>query len=229
MFPPGHVTWVTSASGLHPRGPVGTRTLLRMPPGPTRLGVLGGTFDPPHIGHVLAAVEVREALSLDRVLLMVANDPWQKIGSRPISPAADRLAMVKAAVAGVEGLEAGDLEIVRGGSTYTIDTLEELHAADSEAEIFLIVGADTAAGLATWERHAELPGLCTLVIVDRAGNEPVAAPEDWNVVRVSMPRVDVSSTGLRDLVANGEPVDDFVPPGVVDVIHDRRLYGLAAS
>jgi nicotinate-nucleotide adenylyltransferase len=200
-----------------------------MPSAPTRLGVLGGTFDPPHIGHVIAAVEVRRALSLDRVLLMVANDPWQKIGSRPISPAIDRLAMVAAAVSGVEGLEAGDLEIVRGGTTYTVDTLEELHAVDPDAEIFLIVGADTAAGLASWERHAELPGLCTLVIVDRDGSEPVVAPEDWTEITVSMPRVDVSSTGLRDRLANGEPVDDFVPPGVVDVIHDRRLYGLAAS
>lgn len=229
MFPMRHVTWVTRLLDLHQVDPAGTRTLLRMPPGPTRLGLLGGTFDPPHIGHLAAAMTVREALSLDRVLLVVANEPWQKVGSRPISSASDRLAMVEAAVEGVEGLEASDLEIIRGGATYTVETVEQVRASSPDAEIFLVVGADTAAGLPTWERHDDLAGLCTLVIVDREGAVAPTPPEGWTVVRVPMAPVDVSSTDLRVRAAGHEPLDGFVPAGVVDVIRDRRLYGLAAS
>ncbi|MGK2928931.1 MAG: nicotinate-nicotinamide nucleotide adenylyltransferase, partial [Acidimicrobiales bacterium] len=84
-----------------------------------RIGVFGGTFDPPHVGHLVTAVNVRHALDLDRLLLVVANEPWQKVGSRPISAAADRLAMVEAAVAGVSGLEACAIEIERGGPSFT--------------------------------------------------------------------------------------------------------------
>ncbi|MGA0820999.1 MAG: nicotinate-nicotinamide nucleotide adenylyltransferase [Ilumatobacteraceae bacterium] len=91
-----------------------------------RLGILGGTFDPIHVGHLVTAVNVRHALSLDRVILMVANVPWQKEGQRSITPAADRLAMVEAAVAGVHGLDVGRLEIERGGPSYTADTLRDL-------------------------------------------------------------------------------------------------------
>ena len=100
-----------------------------------KYGILGGTFDPPHVGHLVSAVNVRHALGLDRVLLVVANVPWQKAGSRPISPAADRLAMVEAAVEGVPGLEACDLELARGGPSYSVETLQTLAAerADRDA------------------------------------------------------------------------------------------------
>ena len=91
-----------------------------------RLGILGGTFDPVHVGHLVAAVNARYELDLDRVLLVVANEPWQKVGSRPVTPAADRLALVQAAVEGVEGLEASAIEIERGGLSYTADTVAEL-------------------------------------------------------------------------------------------------------
>ncbi|HEX7167817.1 MAG TPA: adenylyltransferase/cytidyltransferase family protein, partial [Acidimicrobiales bacterium] len=94
-----------------------------------RIGVLGGTFDPVHIAHLVSAVNVRAALGLDRVLLVVANEPWQKVGTRPISPAADRLAMVEAAVAGVDGVEASAIEIARGGPSYTADTIAALRSA----------------------------------------------------------------------------------------------------
>ena len=140
-----------------------------MPDGGERLGLLGGTFDPPHIGHLVAAINVRHALGLGRVLLVVANVPWQKVGSRSVSPAEDRLAMVEAAVAGIDGLEASDLEIRRGGPSYTIDTLVDLAEADPAGERFLILGADAAAGLDTWERGELLPDLATLA-------QPVSLP-----------------------------------------------------
>src|SRR5215204_532357 len=105
-----------------------------------RLGLFGGTFDPPHVGHLVTAVNVRHALQLDVVVLMVANVPWQKHGSRAISPAADRLAMVQAAVADVEGLLAGDLEVERGGASYTADTLAALAEMHPNAQLHTIVG-----------------------------------------------------------------------------------------
>src|SRR2546421_8283300 len=103
---------------------------------PERLGVFGGTFDPIHVGHLVTAVNVRHSLRLDRVLLVVAHDPWQKAGT-VVAPAADRLAMVQAAVADVPGLEASDLELGRGGPTYTADTLAELRRQCPGADLFL--------------------------------------------------------------------------------------------
>ena len=115
-----------------------------------RVGLFGGTFDPPHVGHLVTAVNVRHALDLDLVVLMVANVPWQKEGTRRITPAADRLAMVEAAVADVPGLVPGRTEIDHGGNSYTADTLASLAAQYPGAEIFTIVGDDAAAGLRTW-------------------------------------------------------------------------------
>lgn len=194
-----------------------------------RTGVLGGTFDPPHIGHLLAALNVRHALDLDEVLLVVANDPWQKTAERPVSPADDRLAMVQAAVDGLEGLVASDIEIGRGGPSYMVDTLGALAAADPEGERFLIVGADAAAGLLTWDRAEQLPGLATLVLVDRPGIVCDAPPEGWPLRRVEIPRIELASTDLRARVADGRPLDLLVPAGVWSVIRDRRLYGFRSS
>lgn len=189
-----------------------------------RLGVFGGTFDPPHIGHLVAAIEVRHALGLDRVLLVVANEPWQKTGTRPISEAADRLAMVEAAVEGVEGLEASSIEIEHGGPSYTADTLGALAAADPDGRRFLILGADAAAGLDTWERAEAIPDLATLVLVDRPGLVGPAAPQGWAFERVEMPRLDVSSTDLRQRAVDGRPLGFLTPGAVVSFIRERRLY-----
>jgi nicotinate-nucleotide adenylyltransferase len=188
------------------------------------LGILGGTFDPPHVGHLVAATETRHALGLDRVLLVVANEPWQKVDSRAISPAVCRLAMVEAAVAGVDGLEASAIEIERGGPSYTADTLETLAAADPDGERFLIVGGDAAAGLETWERADAVPRLSTLVLVDRPGLPAPPPPSGWSFRRVEMPRLDVSSTDLRDRVADGRPLDFLTPAAVVSYIDQQRLY-----
>lgn len=196
---------------------------------PLRLGILGGTFDPPHIGHLAAAVEVRDALALDRVLLVVANDPWQKTGGRTLSPASERLALVRAAVRGLEGVEASAIEVDRGGPSYMVDTLEQLQGAAPGSELFLIVGADAADGLHTWHRHQDLPALATLVVVDRAGAAEPSIPPGWTVEHVGIPRLDVSSTGVRARAAAGRPLVPYVTPAVVDMIDDRSMYGSRRS
>lgn len=184
---------------------------------------MGGTFDPVHIGHLVAAVNVGHALALDRVLLVVANDPWQKTG-RSLTPAADRLAMVEAAAATTRGVEASSVEIARGGPSYTADTLEQLLADDRRRELFLVVGADVAAELGTWRRPDVVARLATLVVVNRAGSPPVDVGLPWRVERVTIPALDVSSTDLRDRVATGRPLDHLTPPAVIDCIAERGLY-----
>lgn len=191
--------------------------------------MLGGTFDPPHIGHLLAAVNVRHALRLDELLMVVANDPWQKSGDRPVSPAADRYAMVDAAVSELPGVVASDIELRRGGPSFTVDTLRELGERDPEGERFLVLGADAAAGLPSWEKADELPALATLVLVDRPGVACPPPPVGWPVVRVEIPRIELSSTELRARVADGRPLDVLLPPGVMACIRDRRLYGFGSS
>ena len=192
-----------------------------------RIGLFGGTFDPPHVGHLVTAVNVRHALALDAVVLMVANSPWQKQGTRSISPAEDRLAMVEAAVADVKGLVAGDAEIRRGGSSFTADTLATLVESYPGAELFTIVGDDAAAGLTTWERHQEVVAQSRLVVVDRPGT-PVELPSGFEWLRVEVPRLEVSSTDLRARVRDGRPLDYLVTEPVLDIIAMRNLYRDAA-
>lgn len=189
-----------------------------------RIGVFGGTFDPPHIGHLVAALDVRAALDLDEVLLVVANEPWQKVDERDISPAADRLALVEAAVAGVEGLVASDLEIVRGGPSYTADTLAALRAAGPDDALHLILGRDAAAGLPTWERVEEVVAQAELVVVDRPGSDELPLPAGPRWHRVEIPRLDISSTDLRARVAEGRPIHFLTPPAVVAGIERLGLY-----
>lgn len=189
-----------------------------------RIGVFGGTFDPPHVGHLVTAVNVRHALDLDVVLLVVANDPWQKSGARDVSPASDRLAMVEAAVGDVAGLEPSDVEIRRGGTSYTADTLDELAQAHPQASLFLVLGSDAAAGLPTWERAEEVRQRAEIVIVARPGSEEGRPPAGWRCARVESPRLEVSSTDLRARVADGRPLDYLLTPPVIDCIRARGLY-----
>ncbi|MCD9622669.1 nicotinate-nucleotide adenylyltransferase [Rhabdothermincola salaria] len=196
-----------------------------MPRDAARVGLLGGTFDPPHVGHLATGVEVRDVLDLDAVWLVVANEPWQKVGSRPITPAVDRLAMVQEATRDIVGLEASGVEIDRGGPSYTVDTLVDLRRAHPEVEWFVVLGADAAAGLPTWERAGELADLATFVLVDRPGLPSPAPPAGWRFVHVSVPRLDVSSSELRDRVRTGRPLDVLVPAPVIACIEARRLYG----
>jgi len=192
-----------------------------------RVGLFGGTFDPPHVGHLVTAVNVRHALDLDVVILMVANVPWQKEGSRTITPAAARLAMVEAAVCEVPGLVPGRQEIDHGGPSYTADTLSVVAAQFPNAEFFTVIGDDAAAGLRTWTRWEEVVDRSRLVVVDRPG-EHVELDDDIDWIRVEVPRLEVSSTDLRARFTDGRPLDYLVTPPVLDVIRADRLYGAPA-
>lgn len=191
--------------------------------GPRRIGVFGGTFDPPHIGHLVAALDARQALELDVVLLVVANAPWQKVGSRTVSPAEDRLAMVRAAVADAPGLEVSDIEIARGGLSYTADTLGALQRDEPDAELFLVLGNDAAAGFATWDRHEEVAQRARLVVVDRPGT-PTPIDDGFSWTRVDIPELEISSTELRQRVADGRSIRYLTPEGVATSIEERGLY-----
>jgi len=196
---------------------------------PRRLGILGGTFDPVHVGHLVAAVNVRHELALDKVLMVVANEPWQKVGSRPLTAAGDRLALVQAAVAGVDGLEASAIEIERGGPSYTVDTLRAIKQSDPEAELTFIVGADMARTLPGWREPGALVGLARLAVAERedAGRGQVLralAPLGARVEFLEMPPVEVSSSQVRERVAGGEPVEDLVGSAVAEYIAEHGLY-----
>ncbi|HEX2193065.1 MAG TPA: nicotinate-nucleotide adenylyltransferase [Acidimicrobiales bacterium] len=188
-----------------------------------RLGVFGGTFDPVHVGHLVAAVNARHVCRLDRVLLVVANRPWQK-QDRAVTPAEHRLALVEAAVEGCTGLEASRLEIDRGGETYTADTLETLAAEDPGRELFLIVGGDVAAELDSWRRIDVVRDLATLVVVTRPGAPQVDPGPGWRVARVDIPLLDLSGSDLRERAARGLPLDHLVPAGAIDRIRALNLY-----
>jgi nicotinate-nucleotide adenylyltransferase len=185
-----------------------------------RWGIVGGTFDPVHIAHVGIACEARVQCNLDRVLLVVARDPWQKHGV-VVASAADRYDMVSAAVAEVDGVEASRLELDRDGPTYTIDTVQELAAPGRE--LVLVVGADVAASLDTWHRSDDLRDAVTLAIVARPGAESTV-PKRWRAVSITMPAIDVSSTDLRGRVAAGAPVEYLMPAGALRVLRARNLY-----
>jgi nicotinate-nucleotide adenylyltransferase len=192
-------------------------------PAERSIGLLGGTFDPPHIGHLVAAVSARHALGLDEVLLVPAGDPWQKSGERQITSGPVRMEMVGAAVEGIAGLAASDVELQRPGPSYSVDTVAALREAEPSTAVTLVLGRDAAAGLTTWHRHDELLALARLAVVDR-GDDPPALPPGADVVVVPMPRLDVSSTDLRARVAAGAPLDVLVPPAVIAVIERHGLY-----
>jgi len=196
--------------------------------GVERVGLFGGTFDPPHVGHLVTAVNVRHELQLDRVLLVVANRPWQKEGERRISAAAHRFRLVAAAVGGVDGLEASRIEIDRGGPSYTADTLAALRPLRPGTLFFTILGSDAAEGLRTWERWPEVVDGSTLVVVDRPGTT-VSLPAGIDWVRVVVPYLEVSSTDLRERMHDGRPLDYLVPDAVLAEIRRLRLYDTPAA
>jgi nicotinate-nucleotide adenylyltransferase len=189
-----------------------------------RIGILGGTFDPPHVGHVVAAAAALWELDLDQVLLMTANIPWQKVGTRPVTSAPDRLAMVTLLADGMAKVQVSTLELDRGGDSFTADTVAELAELHSGAEIFVIVGSDVASTLDTWKKKAELKAGATIVVYDRPGSVGGAPPEGWSYRRIDVPQLAVSSTDIRARRGAGRPIDGMVPPAVLRYITDRRLY-----
>lgn len=200
----------------------GTGTIPRV-----RVGILGGTFDPPHVAHVELADAARDQWHLDRVLLMVAGDPWQKRGE-VAAGMRERLAMVEALVAGHADLEVSAMEVERPGPSYTVDTLEAL-GQDGD-ELFLIVGADVAAGLHTWHRSERVKELATVLVADRPGALPASdlvgalGAQGWRCGVVDLPFHDVSSTDVRERLAAGDAVAGLVPAPVVRVVEEHGLY-----
>ncbi|MEZ5374224.1 MAG: nicotinate-nucleotide adenylyltransferase [Microthrixaceae bacterium] len=192
-----------------------------------RIGLLGGTFDPPHIGHLMVAVEVRAALGLDAVALLVAHAPWQK-ADRAVSTPQRRLAMAAAAAEGLPGVEAWDFEVAVDGPTYTVDTLERLRRERPEVAPTLILGADTFAGLHTWHRAADLVALADLAVVDRPGwrlpTDPSATTVGPTPTVVEVPQLDVSSSDIRRRVHDSRPIDVLCPPRVVSLVAEWGLY-----
>lgn len=193
-----------------------------------RMGVLGGTFDPPHRGHVALAEAARRGFDLDVVLFVVAGDPWQKRGQVEAT-ARDRLAMTEAMAALVDGADVWAGEVEREGPTYTAETLERL--AESDRDLFLIVGADVASELDTWHEPERVRAQATVLVAGRPDDAPSAdevvdrlRAEGWRSEVVDMEAVPVSSTELRERLRNGQPVAPWVPPQVVRVIHERGLY-----
>ncbi|HUC04262.1 MAG TPA: nicotinate (nicotinamide) nucleotide adenylyltransferase [Acidimicrobiales bacterium] len=202
------------------------------PDRPERIGIFGGTFDPPHRGHDAAARAVVRALDLDRLLLVVANDPWQKSPTRELTPAAERLAMTGALAQTIPRAEASAMEIDRGGPSYTVDTVEALATEAARAhrappELFVVVGEDLVSQLDSWERVEDLRQEVTLVVVSRPGSTSWADPPGWRTRRVVGPQVDVSSSDLRQALARGASVADLVPERVIRCIGRRGLYAVS--
>ena len=161
-----------------------------------RIGIFGGTFDPPHIGHLVAALEVRGSWASTGCCSCLPTCPGRRSGPgrSPLPRSGSRWS--RAAIEGLAGLEVSDLEIRRGGDSYTIDTVEELLTEDPAREIFVVVGADTEPLLGTWARIEDLRAKAKLVVVSR-GDDRRGADVDDQVERIAIPRLEVSSTELR--------------------------------
>jgi nicotinate-nucleotide adenylyltransferase len=199
------------------------------------IGVLGGTFDPFHVGHLALARAARDQLGLERLLVIPAGTPPHKPG-RPTSPASARLRMVEAGIAGEPRLAASRIELDRDGPSWTVDTIADLaateRAAGREPDLTVILSAESVADLATWHEPDRLLDLASIAVAGRAGHPPVdlarfaaAFPgREDRLILLDGPHVDVSASEIRRRVAAGESIAGLVPPGVADVIAADRLY-----
>ncbi len=201
-----------------------------------RIGILGGTFNPPHLGHLICAQEAYLQLGLDRVTLIPARIPPHKaIEDEP--GAEHRLELCRLSIGGdEERFDVSDVEIVRDGPSYTVDTLEELHSRAPDHELFLIVGADIAAGLPAWRAPERVLSLATLAVAKRRGTSRAAVDDALHGLRggerarfFRMPRIGISSTMLRDRVQAGQPIKYYVPDAVVSYVERHRLYARVGS
>jgi len=201
-----------------------------------RIGILGGTFNPPHLGHLICAQEAYLQLGLDRVALVPARIPPHKPVEEEPGPE-HRLELCRLAIRGDEQRFAvSDIEIVRAGPSFTVDTLEELHSRSPEDELFLIVGGDIAAGLPAWRAPERVLSLATLSVAKRRGtsreavDEALAAlPGGDRAQFFRMPRIGISSTMLRDRVRAAQPIRYYVPDAVVAYIERHSLYAGVGS
>jgi nicotinate-nucleotide adenylyltransferase len=194
-----------------------------------RLGILGGTFDPIHVGHLAVAEGAVECAHLDRVLFVPSAQPPHRAAA--LAPAEDRLAMTKLAVQGEPRFEVSDVEVQRGGRSYTVDTLSELHRLHPQDELFLILGWDAARLFRTWHEPERVSSLAWAVIVDRPGLGPPTQSEladisldPARVIRCHVSTPDVSGSALRRAIAAGQPVTGQLPPAVERYVADHDLY-----
>ena len=197
-----------------------------------KVGVLGGTYDPVHRGHLEIAAEAKRSLGLDEVLLIPAGQPRFK-GGEAVTPAEHRLAMVRLAVAGRPGYKISGMEIERPGPTYSVDTIAELRRQyRSTDEIYFIMGWDSLEKFPEWREPTRLIGTCIIVAVPRPGCTPpdVAAMEKAvpgigeRLILLENPRVDISATAIRTLAAEGKSIDELVPEPVAEYIKKHKLY-----
>nr|WP_300609705.1 nicotinate-nucleotide adenylyltransferase [Trebonia sp.] len=193
--------------------------------GRRRIGVMGGTFDPIHHGHLVAGSEVAHIFALDEVVFVPTGQPYQKDG-RAVSPAEDRYLMTVIATAANPRFSVSRVDIDRPGPTYTIDTLRDLSAANGpDADLYFITGADALANILTWHDVDALFSLAHFVGCTRPGHRLTGAGlPDGKVSLVEIPALAISSSECRHRVAGGEPVWYLVPDGVVQYIAKRRLY-----
>jgi len=188
-----------------------------------RLGVMGGTFDPIHNGHLVAASEVASALSLDEVLFVPTGQSWQK---NEVSPTSWRYLMAEIATAANPRFKVSTVDIDRLGPTYTVDTLRDLHAQFPDAELFFITGADAVTTIASWKDSAELWSLAKFVAVTRPGHQLNIPDAPEGAIQVlEIPALAISSTDIRTRVAVGKPIWYLVPDGIVQFIAKHGLYG----
>jgi nicotinate-nucleotide adenylyltransferase len=196
----------------------------------TRVGILGGTFNPPHIAHLVCAQEAYLQLDLDEVMLIPARIPPHKpVDDEP--GAEHRLELCRAAIEGDDRFTVSDLEITRDGPSYTVDTLRTLTRRAPDSELFMIVGGDVAAGLPSWHEPEQVLSLATLAVAKRRGTARArvdealqSLPGGERAVFFRMPRIAISSTLVRRRVRHGEPVKYFVPDAVAKYIERNRLY-----
>lgn len=189
-----------------------------------RIGLFGGTFDPPHNAHLALARLALAELALDELRWIPAGQPYQK--ARAITPAAQREAMVRLAIAGEPRFVLARCELERSGPSYTIDTVRELQAREPGARWFLLIGQDQYAGLPSWRDWRELLARVSLAVAQRPG---AAAPADAElravpVAALALPPMEVSATVIRARAAAGAPITDLVPPGVASYIDRHHLY-----
>jgi nicotinate-nucleotide adenylyltransferase len=189
---------------------------------PARIGVFGGTFDPPQNGHIAVAKAVFDQLHLDLVLFVPAGDPWQKHES---SSAADRVDMVKLAIADIDDFSVSTVDIDREGPTYTVDTLRDIAAHFPHSQLYFIMGDDAFAGITTWKDFDKLGELATLVVVSRHGNAPeVPATLSPSVNLLEISTLPISSTMCRERIANGDSLEGIVPDKVAEYVAKHQLY-----
>jgi len=189
-----------------------------------RIGVFGGTFDPPHVGHLLLAADARDALKLDRLIFVPAAAQPLKIDTPAVASPGDRLEMVRLAVADDANYTVDDTEINRKGLSYTVDTLEHLSAKYPGGELFLLLGEDAVASLDKWRAPDRIRELATVAVMRRARPDGTNTAHASGVIELSTRRVDVSSTEIRARLRAGKSIKGFVPESVERFIDARGLY-----